>query len=160
MPDDPRVQQLLDELLGSHATPEQVCGSCPELLPVVRDRRLQVCRLRADLDALLPPTGDPTPRPPEAPVSDTHLNFLRPPVLEAFLESIPETEADAFLIGGTSARPRTSPVTSHPRQRGGSDTAELPSSDWQGVVREAGGAAGAGSHLTKKKPAAEATGSR
>ena len=33
MPDDPRVQQLLDELLDSQATPEEVCGSCPELLP-------------------------------------------------------------------------------------------------------------------------------
>jgi serine/threonine-protein kinase len=68
MADDPRIQQLLDELLDSRVTPEQVCGPCPELLPVVRDRWLQVCRLRADLDAMLPATGDPSPRPPEAPV--------------------------------------------------------------------------------------------
>jgi serine/threonine-protein kinase len=42
MSDDPRVQQLLDELLDAHATPEEVCAMCPELLPVVRDRWLQM----------------------------------------------------------------------------------------------------------------------
>jgi eukaryotic-like serine/threonine-protein kinase len=67
MSDDPRVQQLLDELLASHATPEAVCASCPELLPVVRDRWRQLCRLRADLDALFPPPDEPTPRPPGGP---------------------------------------------------------------------------------------------
>ena len=36
--DDPRVQALLEELLDSNATPEQVCADCPELLPVVRAR--------------------------------------------------------------------------------------------------------------------------
>jgi serine/threonine-protein kinase len=51
--DDPRVQQLLDELLASHATPEVVCATCPELLPVVRNRWRQVCPLRADLDVLV-----------------------------------------------------------------------------------------------------------
>src|SRR5439155_9550467 len=67
MADDPRVQQLLDALLDSHAAPEQVCGSCPELLPVVRNRWRQVRRLRADLDALFPPPTVLTPPPPEAP---------------------------------------------------------------------------------------------
>src|SRR5262245_17320564 len=57
--DDPRVQQLLDELHDGHATPEVVCKSCPELLPVVRDRWRQMCRLGADLDALFPPTTEP-----------------------------------------------------------------------------------------------------
>ena len=33
MTDNPRLRQLLDELLDSHATPEEVCASCPELLP-------------------------------------------------------------------------------------------------------------------------------
>ena len=65
MTDDPRVQQLLDELLGSHATPEAVCGSCPELLPVVRNRWRQMRRLRADLDVLFPPSDDRTPYPSE-----------------------------------------------------------------------------------------------
>jgi serine/threonine-protein kinase len=38
MPDDPRVQELLDRLSDSDFTPEEVCASCVELLPVVRDR--------------------------------------------------------------------------------------------------------------------------
>src|SRR5262249_49654496 len=78
MTDDPRLQQLLDQLLDSHATPEEVCRSCPELLPVVRDRWRQMRCLRADLDALFPapddtttlrdallPPGEPTPQSPE-----------------------------------------------------------------------------------------------
>ena len=54
MPDEPRVQELLDELLDREASPEEVCGTCPELLPVVRERWRQICRARAELDALLP----------------------------------------------------------------------------------------------------------
>jgi serine/threonine-protein kinase len=78
MSDDPRVQQLLDELHATHATPEEVCESCPELLPTVRHRWRQLRRLRDDLDALFPPPdasatkrdalfpapGEPTPQPP------------------------------------------------------------------------------------------------
>jgi serine/threonine protein kinase len=60
MADDPRVQQLVLELLDSHASPEEVCQSCPELLPVVRDRWLQICRVRAELDALIPCSGEPS----------------------------------------------------------------------------------------------------
>jgi hypothetical protein len=58
-----RVQQLLDELLDSHATPEEVCAPCPELRPVVRARWRQMRLLRADLDALFPPSGEPPPQP-------------------------------------------------------------------------------------------------
>jgi serine/threonine-protein kinase len=54
MPDEPRVQELLAELLDRQATPEEVCGACLELLPVVRARWRQICRVRAKLDALLP----------------------------------------------------------------------------------------------------------
>ena len=69
MPDDPRVQQLLDELLDTDATPEEVCGTCVELLPVVRERWRQICRARAVFDALLPPGphGSPPAVPPEEP---------------------------------------------------------------------------------------------
>ena len=59
MSEDPRVSQLLDELLGSHATPEEVCRSSPELLPEVRVRWQQVCRVRAELDALFPTRQEP-----------------------------------------------------------------------------------------------------
>jgi serine/threonine-protein kinase len=69
MPDDPRVQELLDELLDRQATPEEVCGACAELLPVVRERWRQICRARAELDALLPagPYGGFPTLPPEGP---------------------------------------------------------------------------------------------
>lgn len=69
MPDAPRVQELLDELLDRQATPEDVCGTCPELLPVVRERWRQISRVRAELDALLPPGGyEAVPAfPPEGP---------------------------------------------------------------------------------------------
>ena len=44
--DKRRVRQLLDELLDSDATPEEVCASCPEFLPEVRARWEKICRLR------------------------------------------------------------------------------------------------------------------
>src|SRR6516165_10242589 len=67
MPDEPRVQALLSELIDREATPEEVCGACPELLPVVRERWRQICRARAELDALLPiwPQGSLPTMPPE-----------------------------------------------------------------------------------------------
>src|SRR3954451_24725801 len=61
MADDSRIGHLLDQLLESHAAPEEVCESCPELLPVVRNRWRQMRRVRADLDALFPPSDDWTP---------------------------------------------------------------------------------------------------
>ena len=59
MSDDARIEQLLDELADSHARPEEVCANCPELLPEVRGRWLQMRRLGADLDALFPPLEVP-----------------------------------------------------------------------------------------------------
>ncbi len=89
MADDPRVQQLLDELLDSDATPEAVCGSCVELLPVVRDRWRQVCHARAELDALFPPAVGPGASRP-APLPDA-----------TALPSIPGYEVQAVLgVGG------------------------------------------------------------
>jgi serine/threonine-protein kinase len=57
--DDPRLEQLLDELCDSHATPEDVCGDCPELLPLVRERWQQLCRVKAEIDALFPGPTEP-----------------------------------------------------------------------------------------------------
>jgi serine/threonine-protein kinase len=54
MTDNARLRQLLDEMLDSQATPEDVCSSCPELLPEVRARWQRVCRVQAELDALFP----------------------------------------------------------------------------------------------------------
>ena len=57
MADDPRVQELLDEISDSGCTPEEVCGDCPELLPEVRRRWLQMRIVEAQLDALFPAAG-------------------------------------------------------------------------------------------------------
>jgi len=58
MPDDPRVQVLLVNLLDTGATPEEVCASEVELLPVVRARWRQMCQARDELDALFPPVSE------------------------------------------------------------------------------------------------------
>jgi len=63
MPDDPRVRQLLEELFDSHATPEEVCRSCPELLPQVRRRWREMCRVQAELDAIFPPSAEQETKP-------------------------------------------------------------------------------------------------
>ena len=56
MAENPRVQQLLDEILDSERTPEEVCGSCPELLPEVRRRWQEMRCVEAELEALFPTT--------------------------------------------------------------------------------------------------------
>ena len=57
MADDPRVQRLLDEICDSGCAPEEVCGDCPELLPEVSRRWLQMRIVEAELDALFPTPG-------------------------------------------------------------------------------------------------------
>ena len=61
MAGDPRVQELLEELLESGHTPEEVCRHSPELLPQVLERwqRLHACD--AQLDALFPLPGSSSP---------------------------------------------------------------------------------------------------
>jgi serine/threonine-protein kinase len=56
MSDEPRVQQLLDEILDSDRTPEEVCADCPDLLAEVHRRFRQIRILEAELDSLFPPT--------------------------------------------------------------------------------------------------------
>src|SRR5262249_8158055 len=56
MAENPRVQQLLDEILDADRSPEEVCGSCPELLPEVRGRWLEMRGVQAELAALFPTT--------------------------------------------------------------------------------------------------------
>jgi serine/threonine-protein kinase len=99
MTDEPRVQELLQEILDSHVTPEEVCASCPELLPVVRDRWRKVRRVVADLDALFPPAdapnkelGAPSPPPPAAPTPRLPRGTALP--------QIPGYEVDAVLGRG------------------------------------------------------------
>jgi eukaryotic-like serine/threonine-protein kinase len=57
MAEEPRVQQLLDEIFDSQRTPEEVCGACPELLAEVRRRWQQMRVAEAELNALFPTQG-------------------------------------------------------------------------------------------------------
>jgi serine/threonine protein kinase/formylglycine-generating enzyme required for sulfatase activity len=52
--DDPRVEQLLDEICDAGSTPEEVCRAYPELLSEVRRRWLQMRIVEAELEALFP----------------------------------------------------------------------------------------------------------
>ena len=89
MVDEPRVQQLLDEIFDSERTPEEVCGDCPELLPEVRRRWLQMRIVEAELDAFFPTPG---------PIPDTDTPI--PWHTGADLPRIPGYEVEALLGRG------------------------------------------------------------
>jgi eukaryotic-like serine/threonine-protein kinase len=50
MSDDSRVRDLVEEILESERTPEEVCAKTPDLLPAVRERLEQMQRLDKQLD--------------------------------------------------------------------------------------------------------------
>jgi class 3 adenylate cyclase/predicted ATPase len=54
MAGDPQVLRLLEEMLSSGKTPEEVCRHCPELLPEVRRRWQQFQLVDAQVRSLLP----------------------------------------------------------------------------------------------------------
>jgi serine/threonine-protein kinase len=54
MSDKPRVEQLVEEMLDSERTPEEVCAECPELLQEVRKRWQQMRLVEAELTAMFP----------------------------------------------------------------------------------------------------------
>jgi serine/threonine-protein kinase len=60
MIDEPHVQQLVDDLLDSDRTPEDVCHDYPELLPEVRKRWKQARRVEAELEAMFPTPASAT----------------------------------------------------------------------------------------------------
>jgi serine/threonine-protein kinase len=84
MAENPRVQQLLDEILDSERSPEEVCGSCPELLPEVRRRWQEMCYVRAELAALFPTKG-PVEGATAGPTPNTNLPSLPGYEVEAVL---------------------------------------------------------------------------
>jgi serine/threonine protein kinase len=57
MPDEIRIQQLLEEILDSDITPEEACAGNPELLPEVRDRWERIRRVGNHVDELFPSDG-------------------------------------------------------------------------------------------------------
>src|SRR6516164_5739513 len=89
MAGNPHVLGLLEEMLDSGKTPEEVCSDCPELLPEVRQRWQAFCRIDPEVGALLPEPGTR----PEATV-------ITPPMLTAGLPQIPGYEVEAVLGRG------------------------------------------------------------
>src|SRR5207245_10414147 len=67
MSDDPRVEQLLEELLDSGGTPEEVCRACPELLAQVRAGWQRLRAVEAKIDGLFPPSSAVAGAGPAAP---------------------------------------------------------------------------------------------
>src|SRR5262249_54142881 len=89
MEDEGRVQQLLDEILDSERSPEEVCAGCPELLPKVRKHWQQMRLLDSELKDVVPtPADDPSPT----------LTF--PWRLKADLPRIPGYEVEILLGRG------------------------------------------------------------
>src|SRR5262245_30114614 len=58
MRDDPRVEALLEELLDSGGTPEQVCRGCPDLVPQVRAGWQRLRAVEAELGEFFPESTD------------------------------------------------------------------------------------------------------
>src|SRR6516225_1030991 len=59
MAGNPQVLGLLEEMLDSGKTPEEMCRHCPDLLPEVRRRWQEFRRIDAQIEALLPEPGRP-----------------------------------------------------------------------------------------------------
>ena len=70
MPDDPRVQRLIEEMLDSGRSPEEVCRDTPELLPGVRDGWRRFRALEARIDELFPEPGSIEGRDPRRSMRD------------------------------------------------------------------------------------------
>src|SRR5262245_36730960 len=89
MAGNPQVLGLLEEMLDSGKTPEEVCRDCPELLPEIRERWQAFCRIDAQVRTLLPGLGAPPAADRGAPVP--------PP---AGLPQVPGYEVEAVLGHG------------------------------------------------------------
>src|SRR5262245_44862717 len=89
MADDPRVEQLLDDIFDPERTPEEVCAAYPELLPEVRRRWQQMCQVEAELEAIFP-----------TPESTLHADAPAPWHPGAGLPRVPGYEVEAVLGRG------------------------------------------------------------
>jgi hypothetical protein len=78
MAGNPQVLGLLEEMLDSGKTPEEVCRVCPELIPEVRERWQEFCRIDAQIQTLLPGVG-------ASPAADTSVPVPLPPHCHRFL---------------------------------------------------------------------------
>src|SRR5947209_17385339 len=67
MAGNPDVSALLEEMLDTGQTPEQVCRDCPELLTKVRQRWEAFRRVDGALEALFPDPETPSSDLPQVP---------------------------------------------------------------------------------------------
>ncbi len=58
MPDDPRIQALVEKILEESRTPEEVCHDCPELLSRVQDIMRRLRAVEDEVRAMFPPDDD------------------------------------------------------------------------------------------------------
>jgi serine/threonine-protein kinase len=56
MTDELRIRELLEEILDSGRSPDEVCAKFPNLLPEVRKRWRRIQRVVRALDELFPPS--------------------------------------------------------------------------------------------------------
>jgi serine/threonine-protein kinase len=89
MAGNPEVLGLLEEMLESGRTPEEVCRDFPELLPEVKQRWQEFCRIDAQVRVLLPGLGT-------HPYADTVPSVPHP----AGLPRVPGYEVEAVLGRG------------------------------------------------------------
>ena len=89
MAGNPQVLELLEEMLDSGKTPEEVCRDWPELLPEVRQRWQSFRVIDAQMGALLPGLGT---------VADAGAMAPRPPI--PGLPQVPGYEMEAVLGHG------------------------------------------------------------
>ena len=61
MPEDPRVERLIEEMLDSGSSAEEVCRDTPELLHPVREGWRRFRALEARIDELFPERGTGSP---------------------------------------------------------------------------------------------------
>src|SRR5271157_1566502 len=86
---DPRVQHLLEEILDSERSPEEVCRDCAELLPQVHEGLKRLRRVEAQVEELFPETTSTS--------SDRARPSVQPP---AELPRIPGYDVQALLGHG------------------------------------------------------------
>jgi hypothetical protein len=71
MSDQARIRELLEEILETGRTPEEVCAEYPELLAQVRARWLQVRLVENELETLFPSSSVESAGAPQSSGQDT-----------------------------------------------------------------------------------------